>query len=81
MWPEYSLDWTIGGTRYRIVVENPDHRSHGIASAQLDGVAVDARAIPLVDDGGEHEVRVVLGAGVREDLSIPTPGMAEQSGG
>ena len=29
--PEYSLDWTIGNTRYRFVVENPEHRSRGIA--------------------------------------------------
>ena len=68
-------------TRYRFTVSNPEHRSRGVASAELDGVAVDARAIPLVTDGGEHEVRVVLGASVREDSSISTPGMAEQSGG
>jgi cyclic beta-1,2-glucan glucanotransferase len=29
--------------------------------ARLDGVAVDPRAIALVDDGGTHDVRVVLG--------------------
>jgi len=28
--------------------------------AQLDGVAVDPRAIALVDDGGTHELRAVL---------------------
>jgi hypothetical protein len=29
--------------------------------ARLDGVAVDPGAIALVDDGGTHEVRVVMG--------------------
>ncbi len=62
MWPQYSLDWKVGGTRYRFTVSNPNHVSGGIASAELDGAAVDARAIPLEDDGGEHEVRIVLGA-------------------
>ena len=31
-------------------------------SAELDGAPADPAAIPLVDDGGVHRVRVVLGA-------------------
>jgi hypothetical protein len=27
----------------------------------LDGVPVDPHSIPLVDDGGAHKVRIVLG--------------------
>jgi hypothetical protein len=30
-------------------------------SAVLDGTSVDPRAIPLSDDGGRHELKVVLG--------------------
>jgi cyclic beta-1,2-glucan synthetase len=60
-WPEYAIDWRFGRTRYEIQVTNPERRSRGIESARLDGVAVDPRAIPLVDDGGAHEVRVVMG--------------------
>jgi hypothetical protein len=56
------LEWRIGRTRYHFTVVNPEHRSRGIASADLDGVAVNANEIPLEDDGGEHEVRIVLGA-------------------
>ena len=59
VWPQYSLDWTVGRTRYRFTVSNPEHQSQGIGSAELDGVAVDARAIPLHDDGGVHEVTIV----------------------
>ena len=60
-WPEYTIAWRFGRTRYEIVVTNPERRCRGIAEAELDGAAVDARAIPLVDDGGTHDVRVVLG--------------------
>ncbi|MGH7646400.1 MAG: hypothetical protein ACREMR_12550, partial [Gemmatimonadales bacterium] len=40
---------------------NPEHRCRGIAEAELDGTPVDPAAIPLVDDGATHRVRVVVG--------------------
>jgi cyclic beta-1,2-glucan synthetase len=61
IWPQFSLDWRIGRTRYRFTVTNPAQRSCGIASATLDGKDVDPAAIPFIDDGAEHEVAVVLG--------------------
>jgi cyclic beta-1,2-glucan synthetase len=61
MWPGFSLEWRRGATVYRIRVENPAHRCSGIAVATLDGVPVDARAIPLADDGRAHDVAIVLG--------------------
>ncbi len=60
-WPEYGVSWRFGRTRYDITVTNPERRCRGVASAQLDGVAANPLAIALVDDGGTHEVRVVLG--------------------
>jgi cyclic beta-1,2-glucan synthetase len=60
-WPEYAITWRFGRTRYEISVTNPERRCRGIAAVRLDGVAVDPRAIALVDDGGTHEVRVVMG--------------------
>ena len=59
-WPEYAITWRFGRTRYEISVTNPEHRCRGIDAARLDGLAVDPRAIALVDDGGTHEVSVVL---------------------
>ena len=46
-----------------IAVENPNGVSRGVVSAEVDGVAVtsEGAAIPLVDDGATHKVRVVLG--------------------
>ena len=63
-WPEYAITWRIGETRYDISVTNPERRCRGIASAHLDGRAVEARAVPLVLDGAAHELRIVLGAAV-----------------
>ena len=71
VWPRYTLEWKIGRTRYHFTVVNPEHRSRGIASADLDGVAVNANEIPLVDDGGEHEVRIVLGGTSSVEEEVP----------
>jgi cyclic beta-1,2-glucan synthetase len=61
-WPEYSIVWRFGGSRYEIEVVNPEHRCRGVAQATLDGATVDAGAIPLSDDGATHRVRIVLGS-------------------
>ncbi len=61
-WPDYAIVWRFGRTRYEIAVSNPERRCRGIAEAELDGAPVDPHAIPLADDGGTHQVRVVLGA-------------------
>ncbi|HXI29613.1 MAG TPA: hypothetical protein VNG89_14340, partial [Vicinamibacterales bacterium] len=61
MWPTFSIQWTIGRTRYEIVIVNADHRSRGVSSADLDGTPVDPGAIPILDDGKVHKVVVRLG--------------------
>jgi cyclic beta-1,2-glucan synthetase len=68
-WDGFSISWRFGGARYEIAVSNPEHRCTGIAEAELDGAAVDASAIPLVDDGRTHAVRLVLGAPQRKGSS------------
>jgi cyclic beta-1,2-glucan synthetase len=60
-WTEYQIAWRFLRTRYDITVSNPDRRCRGVSRVELDGVAADPMAIPLVDDGGMHQVRVVLG--------------------
>ncbi len=64
-WREYQIVWRLGRTRYEITVRNPEGRCRGVGVAQLDGVAVDSRAIPLVDDGEVHRVLVKLGVSAR----------------
>jgi cyclic beta-1,2-glucan synthetase len=61
-WPEYSVIWRLGDTRYDIHVANPERRCRGVATVELDGVRVDPRHIPLANDGAAHRVTVVLGA-------------------
>jgi len=60
-WPRYTIAWRFGRSRYEIEVENPEHRCRGIRQAWLDGVAVDSGAIALIDDGGVHRIRAVIG--------------------
>ncbi len=60
-WPEYEIAWRVQGTLYLIGVSNPERQCRGVVEALLDGVAVDAAAIPLVDDGRTHQVQIVLG--------------------
>ncbi len=60
-WPGYKIAWRFGATRYVIDVTNPHRRARGVAQAVLDGEDVDPSAIPLLDDGGRHQLAVVLG--------------------
>jgi cyclic beta-1,2-glucan synthetase len=62
-WPRFEATIRHGSTTYEIVVDNAAHRSNGVASISLDGQAGDFRlGIPLIDDKGRHDVRVVMGA-------------------
>jgi cyclic beta-1,2-glucan synthetase len=55
------MTWRMHDTRYEIAVSNPEGRCRGVTKADLDGEAVDAAAIPMIEDGGVHHVRIVLG--------------------
>ena len=60
-WDRFVVRWRQGTSRYEITVENPGRRNRGVAQVMLDGVPVDPGAIPLVEDGALHRVRVVMG--------------------
>ncbi len=78
-WPEYSIVWRFGRTRYEIAVVNPEHRCRGIAEADLDGESADPAAIPLTDDGATHRVRVVLGERMPSTPRPPRRGTAART--
>jgi cyclic beta-1,2-glucan synthetase len=61
MWPKFEIQWTVEQTCYHIVVLNPSHHCTGVRSAELDGVPVDHKAIPLLLDGAPHNVIVEMG--------------------
>jgi CheY-like chemotaxis protein len=60
-WPGYSASLRIGRTRWEIRVENPDGQTRGLAELTVDGRPVAGNGVPLVDDGGRHLVRGLLG--------------------
>ncbi len=60
-WSEYTIEWRHGTSRYDITVSNPDRVWQGVVRADLDGAMVNHLAIPLVDDGATHVVRITLG--------------------
>ncbi|MEO8054248.1 MAG: response regulator [Acidobacteriota bacterium] len=60
-WPGYSVSLRIGRTRWEIRVENPGGQTGGLAELTVDGRPVAGNGVPLVDDGGRHLVRGVLG--------------------
>jgi hypothetical protein len=49
-----------GSSAYRIAVENPRGVNRGVERVELDGTVLEGHEVPLVDDGADHEVRVVL---------------------
>jgi cyclic beta-1,2-glucan synthetase len=65
-WPGFQIDFRYHSARYRIVVENPQGATRGVASTELDGATLPPgpTAIALVDDGVTHRVRIVLGRGL-----------------
>jgi len=62
-WPGFELDYRHRGrTRYTIRVENPHGVCRGVTTLELDGQPLPAgEPVALLDDGGDHLVRVVLG--------------------
>ena len=57
----YEIFYRHRTTVYHIHIENPDGVERGVYSVELDGAIQDQGTVTLVDDGGQHEVRVVLG--------------------
>jgi cyclic beta-1,2-glucan synthetase len=61
-WKGFEIVYRHGDTAYRIAVENPRGVCRGVSQVSLDGTILQGKTlVPLVDDGGEHRVRVVLG--------------------
>ncbi len=62
-WPRFEIELRYHSARYEIVVDNPSGVSRGVVSRELDSrvLEADETAIPLVDDGASHRLRVVMG--------------------
>lgn len=62
-WPHIEIVYRHAATRYNISVDNPHRVCRGVASLELDGqfVPIIPPLVSLADDGGIHNIRVVLG--------------------
>ena len=59
-WRSYEVVFAPPGAHYRIHVDNPDGACRGVVRVEVDGTPVTGD-IPLLRDGSNHDVRVVLG--------------------
>ncbi|GAB4267917.1 GH36-type glycosyl hydrolase domain-containing protein [Thermincola ferriacetica] len=60
-WPEFQVQYRLSKTLYRIHVCNPEGINKGVKTVMVDGQQVPEGYIPLVDDGQEHIVEVIMG--------------------
>jgi cellobiose phosphorylase len=60
-WDGFEITYQFGATSYQIKVNNPTHIARNVQLVKLDGKILDQKAIPLVNDGQEHTVEVMMG--------------------
>jgi cyclic beta-1,2-glucan synthetase len=61
-WPGFEMVVTLPRMEYRITVENPNGVNRGVSRLELDGVEqADRGAVPILQDGAVHQVKVILG--------------------
>jgi cyclic beta-1,2-glucan synthetase len=60
-WADYELTYNDSGTLYIIRVSNPHGVNCGVIQTKLDGTIVPNGYIPLLKDGGTHDVQIELG--------------------
>jgi cyclic beta-1,2-glucan synthetase len=60
-WPNYEIVYQMGKTTFHIRVENPSGVNRGVKQVTLDGKDSRGNEIPLLEDGGQHEVNVRMG--------------------
>jgi cyclic beta-1,2-glucan synthetase len=61
-WPGFQITFRYHSSLYEIRVRNPNSESKGVSTLSLDGVTLEPDSeLDLVDDGGTHQVEVVLG--------------------
>jgi cyclic beta-1,2-glucan synthetase len=61
-WSSYQVTYRVGATTFQISVENPSGVNRGVKQIKLDGNVLNGNEIPLLDDGVQHQVNVLLGA-------------------
>ncbi|MES1185159.1 MAG: glucoamylase family protein [Myxococcales bacterium] len=72
-WTSLRVTYRYGKSELRIAFENPSGVATGVHGVELDGKLLPEPAIPLLDDGRPHDVRVMMGevAGGERAPSLP----------
>jgi cyclic beta-1,2-glucan synthetase len=60
-WDGFDMTYRFGKATYQIAVCNPEHVAHHVHQVTLDGKLLNEAFFPLVDDGQEHRVEVIMG--------------------
>jgi cyclic beta-1,2-glucan synthetase len=60
-WQDYEITYRYRSATYVITVAYPNGVDRGVRSVTLDGETLRSGAIPLVDDGKRHQVRIAPG--------------------
>jgi len=60
-WKRFSVERNFRGSRYVIIVENPNGVCRGVKSISVDGKALDKPVVPVFTDGKKHENKVTMG--------------------
>jgi len=60
-WSNYRASYHVGETVFQIQVDNPAGVNRGVKQVTLDGKALPGTEIPLLGDGNEHRVEVLMG--------------------
>lgn len=68
-WDGFEIHYRYKTATYHISVKNPEHVSCGASKVTLDDNALPTADIPLIDDGKEHFVVIVLSANQNENPS------------
>ena len=69
-WPTFSVCYRYGNSALRIRIDNKSRVNRGVVQISIDGEVLPTSEIPLVDDGREHDVFVVLRDSTEKVLSL-----------
>ncbi len=61
-WPGFRITYRFGRTHYLVRVENPEGVSRGVRQIVLNGISLKDDRIPLIDNGNQHEICVLMGS-------------------
>lgn len=60
-WDGYTVRRKFRGATYIIKISNPSHVEKGVKQVMLDGKAIEGNILPVLGDGKEHQVEVIMG--------------------